>query len=94
MINNYEPLSTAGDTPLPASLKDRTRLHDGGFFIGADPVSPQVGNLRVKFHVARSTEISVVAWAVYRPILSIALIAVALCLAAAFKGKLKAARTV
>jgi len=61
MINNYEPLPMASDALLPESLKNKAKLHDGGFFVGADPGSPQVGDLRIKLYVARPAEISVVA---------------------------------
>lgn len=61
MINNYEPLPVSDDTPLPANLVNKAKLHDGGFYFGNDPVKPQVGNVRIKFFVAKPTEVSIVA---------------------------------
>lgn len=61
MINNFEPLPVGGDTPVPEPLKDKAKLHAEGFYIGADPADPRVGDTRIKFEVARPTEVSVVA---------------------------------
>lgn len=61
MINNYESLPVSDDTPLPANLVNKVKLHDGGFYFGNDPVKPQVGNVRIKFSVAKPTEVSIVA---------------------------------
>lgn len=60
-INNFESLPIGGDTPLPEPLKNKARLHDAGFYIGTDPVSPQVGDTRVNFRVAKPTKISLIA---------------------------------
>jgi len=61
MINNYESLPVSDDTPLPANLVNKLKLHDGGFYFGNDPVKPQLGNVRIKFFVAKPTEVSIVA---------------------------------
>lgn len=61
MINNYESLPVSDDTPLPANLVNKAKLDDGGFYFGNDPVKPQVGNVRIKFFVAKPTEVSIVA---------------------------------
>lgn len=61
MINNYESLPVSDDTPLPAGLRNKAKLLDGGFYFGNDPATPQVGNVRVKFSVAKPTEVSIVA---------------------------------
>ena len=46
------------------SMTETTRelhLHYGEFYVGQNPVDPQVGDLRIKFQVVRPTTISVVA---------------------------------
>lgn len=60
-VDNYEPLPVTGEIPLQGPLKDKVIVHDGGFYIGADPVSPQTGNVRIKFYAAKPTAISVIA---------------------------------
>ncbi len=44
-----------------ANSEKKLHLNYGEFFLGENPVHPQVGNLRIKFHVVRPTTISVVA---------------------------------
>ncbi|MBN1269133.1 MAG: TMEM43 family protein [Kiritimatiellae bacterium] len=60
-ISNFEPLPAAGDTELPEALKGKASLHGGGLYLGADPASPQVGDTRISFEVARPTEVSLIA---------------------------------
>jgi hypothetical protein len=60
-INNFESFPMGSDTTLPQSLKDNVKLHDAGFYIGDDPASPQVGDTRVTFKVAKPAEVSVIA---------------------------------
>jgi hypothetical protein len=60
-IDSLEPLPVGSDTPLPASLKNKANVFDGKFHFGADPASPQVGDIRVKFQFVRPTEVSIIA---------------------------------
>ena len=60
-INNFESLPVPGDTVLPEALQGKAKLHNTGFYIGADPASPQVGDTRIKFEVAKPTQVSVIA---------------------------------
>jgi len=60
-IQNFESLAVGSDTPLPENLKGKAKLQDGGFYIGADPASPQVGDTRIKFKVSKPTDVSVIA---------------------------------
>lgn len=60
-IRAFEPFPVGSDTPLPQELQGRARLHDTGFYIGADPASPQIGDMRIKFTIVKPTEISVIA---------------------------------
>lgn len=61
MISDFTPLSIESDHPIPEQLKDSTTLHDSGFYIGASPASPTIGDMRIKFRIAKPTEVSVVA---------------------------------
>ncbi len=60
-IQTFESLPLGSDTPLPQQLEGKAKLHDSGFYIGAAPESPQVGDMRVKFKVVKPTEVSVIA---------------------------------
>ncbi len=47
---------------VPSSVKDRTQVVDGFFYIGSGTLqSPQVGDLQVKFSIIEPTTVSVVA---------------------------------
>jgi hypothetical protein len=59
-IGADEPLSVGEDVLLPERPQG-ARLAGGGFYVGANPASPQVGDLRVTFRVARPADFSVVA---------------------------------
>ena len=58
MLNRSEALAVA---ELPSELSENARLEDGAIYIGAAPSSPAVGDARVRFHVVRPGEVSVVA---------------------------------
>ena len=60
-IHNSKSLPVGSDTPLPPSLKDKAKVLDGSFYIGTDPASPQVGDIRVKFQFVEPSEVSVIA---------------------------------
>jgi hypothetical protein len=53
-------LDAAALASLPESIKARSRLHDGGIFVG-DPARPTVGDLRIKLTRADATDVSIVA---------------------------------
>ena len=69
-INNFEPqpvtqpeVSPAGpetpageSTPLPSNLK----MTDGGYYLGNDPSSPQIGDTRITFSVVKPGPVSVI----------------------------------
>jgi hypothetical protein len=61
MIDNYEALPVESGASLPEALTNTARLSEAGFFIGTNPAAPQVGDVRVRFKVARPSEISVIA---------------------------------
>ncbi len=59
-IGNFEALPVADATALPEALKAKAKPSAGGFYIGADPAAPQVGDLRVSFQVAKPAAVSVI----------------------------------
>jgi hypothetical protein len=60
-INNFESLAIESDAPVPEQLKTTAKLHDMGFYMGADPTSPKIGDMRISFKIAKPTEVSVIA---------------------------------
>lgn len=60
-IDTFEALAIGSDTPLAEALKSKAKVHDGGLYVGPDPASPKIGDVRVKFSVARPAEVSVIA---------------------------------
>ena len=59
-IGTFEPLAVSAEALLP-ELQKKAKPHGGGFYLGADPASPQVGDVRVTFQVARPGDVSVIA---------------------------------
>lgn len=60
-IKSYEALSVGKDVPLVDLPGKKVRLFEGGFYIGADPAAPQIGDVRIIFKVVKPTEVSVIA---------------------------------
>lgn len=46
---------------LAPALKERTKLEQGGYYIGKDPASPVIGDAKVAFRVVRPATVSIVA---------------------------------
>lgn len=59
-IDSFEPLPLSAEQ-LPAELGDRARVLDGGVYIGVDPATPAIGDVRVRFQVVRPTMVSAIA---------------------------------
>jgi hypothetical protein len=60
-INRYEPLPISSDTKLPEAVRGKAKVHDSGLYMGADPASPQVGDVRIRFAIAKPGDVSVIA---------------------------------
>ncbi len=46
---------------LPAELKTKARIHGSGLYLGGDPASPAVGDVRVSFSKVPPADVSVIA---------------------------------
>jgi hypothetical protein len=55
------PLDARAATRLPGNLTGKAKVVDGALFMGADPASPQLGDLRVSYRVLPGQTISLVA---------------------------------
>ncbi len=60
-IGGYKPLAIEAEAALPAAVQDKGRVAEGGYYIGADPSAPQIGDLRVRFEIVKPCDISVIA---------------------------------
>lgn len=63
MIDDYRALPITKDTKVEASddLPAPATVYDRGFYIGADPKTPAIGDLRVHFQVVEPGDVSIVA---------------------------------
>lgn len=46
---------------MPPTIKSKGKLHDGGIYLGTDPTSPAIGDVRIKFTIKKPGTSSVVA---------------------------------
>jgi hypothetical protein len=59
-INRFEPLTVRTLDLLPTSLRWKAKLHGGGFYIGENPSTPQIGDIRVIFRYVAPTVVSAI----------------------------------
>ncbi len=60
-MSSYQPLPVSSIDLLPAHLRLNAKLHNGGIYLGRNPASPEVGDLKVTFRYVEPGAISVVA---------------------------------
>jgi len=60
-ITGYAALAVNGDQPIPEALKEKAKRIDTGYYLGTDPTTPQVGDMRITFKVVNPGEVSVIA---------------------------------
>lgn len=60
-IGGAQQLPVNNNMPLPKELEGRAQRQDGGFYIGDNPASPQIGDVRIRFEIVPQQDISVVA---------------------------------
>ena len=61
MIDNFTELPVEQTEALPPPVKAKAKLQDRRIFLGADPASPQIGDQRIGFQIARPAVVSLVA---------------------------------
>lgn len=60
-ISTFQPLPLNAEAQLPENAAGRkVWRHGSGFYLGADPNTPQIGDLRISFQIVPPTEVSVV----------------------------------
>jgi len=60
-INRFEPIVVSEDTPLPENLGERMKRGQNGFYLGDNPSSPQIGDVRIYFEFVPPVQVSMVA---------------------------------
>jgi hypothetical protein len=60
-ISNYSKVDIPPGSIVPETLGERAKIHDSGYYIGVNPLSPEIGDTRVMFSAVTPTEISVIA---------------------------------
>lgn len=60
-LNNFIKVDLTSK-PVPSiEAIDNMTVHDGGYFIGEDPLNPQIGDLKVTFEMVEPTTVSIIA---------------------------------
>ncbi len=61
-MNQFEPLPVdVISANLPRELQGAAKIHNGGYYIGADPRNPNVNDLKITYSVVRPDRVSIVA---------------------------------
>ena len=60
-IENFTGLPVEQTEKLPVPVKAKAKVQNGHVFLGADPATPQIGDQRIAFQIARPTVVSLVA---------------------------------
>ncbi len=60
-MRGYQPLPVTSLGLLPAHLRQNAKLQGGGIYLGGNPASPQVGDVRINFRYVEPGTVSVVA---------------------------------
>lgn len=60
-ISNFTRLPLGSDYVLPESVEGSARLYNEGIYIGNNPATPQIGDMRIKFYAVLPSEVSVIA---------------------------------
>jgi hypothetical protein len=59
-IGGFQPVRLPADAPLPPVLGDSATAVNGGYYVGGDPASPAVGDIRISFESVGATTVSLV----------------------------------
>jgi len=59
-IGAYENYTLDSSASIPKGVSDKVIIHDGDFYVGADPLSPSVGDLKITFQIVTPQTISLI----------------------------------
>ncbi|MEQ8225622.1 MAG: TMEM43 family protein [Candidatus Eremiobacterota bacterium] len=62
-IKNFEPFPADSlyIPRFPADLKKRVQIHDGVYYASSDPIDPDIGDLKIYFHIVKPSQVSIIA---------------------------------
>ncbi len=60
-MRDFVPLPLSSTAGLPSAIRDRARVDGNGLYVGNNPGSPQIGDLRISFRKVPPGTVSVVA---------------------------------
>lgn len=60
-LNAFRQIPVEDTANLPGDLQGRTQLSGGGYYVGENPASPQLGDMRIHFYQVDAGEVSLVA---------------------------------
>lgn len=60
-LRDFEPVELPAREALPEEIRDRSHLRDDLIYVGSDPSSPEVGDLRIRFAYVPPGPVSLVA---------------------------------
>jgi hypothetical protein len=59
-LTNFQALSLKG-SDLPQSLADSVKMDESGYYIGNNPQSPEVGDIKISFSIVKPEDVSIIA---------------------------------
>lgn len=60
-IDNWTPVTLAEDQPIPEAIAGQASLKGDTIYIGSDPATPRIGDMRVTFQLVKPCDVSVIA---------------------------------
>lgn len=72
-ISAYENYTLDSPAAIPEGISGKVKKHDGGFYVGSDPLSPSVGDLKITFQIVTPQTVSLIsqqAGSTFEPFLS------------------------
>lgn len=62
-IKNFEPFPADSlyIPRFPAALKKRVQIHEGAYYVSSDPIDPDIGDLKIYFHIVKPSTVSIIA---------------------------------
>ena len=61
MLDKTEPVTIDDAAKLPEAMKAKAKADNGGYYFGADPAAPAVGDVKVTFQAVKPATVSLIA---------------------------------
>ncbi|MEQ8172808.1 MAG: TMEM43 family protein [Candidatus Eremiobacterota bacterium] len=62
-MKNFEPFPADSlyIPRFPAEIKKRVQIHEGAYYVSSDPIDPDIGDLKIYFHIVKPSQVSIIA---------------------------------